>query len=270
MNILQLLMETKLPFTLVEHPGFRKIINKVDPKVTVKSANTFAQQKLPLMTRTIKDTMNQVLERNFQQCTAVAITSDHWTSRTGASYMPITMHYVKPDFTLKNFIIQLDQFDGRHTGIIIAQACDKKLHSISALKNIPRVTTAFVDQASNMRLALTLSKRVKTLDEGSMQCIDQKLNTALQMSSEANEIFNKAFTRARNLARRVHQSEDEFEYFKSLSNMLKQVKDCSDFLSSKKSIRMDNTLYHVKLLVQGCKNMVHSYPVESYPVIGSF
>ena len=116
MYILQLLVETELPFTLVEHPGFRKFMNKVDPKVTVKSANTFAQQKLPLMTRTIKDTMNQVLERDLQQCTAVAMT------RTGASYMSITLHYVKPDFTLKNFIIQLDQFDGRHTGINIPQA----------------------------------------------------------------------------------------------------------------------------------------------------
>ena len=47
--------------------------------VTVKSANTFAQQKLPLITQTIKDTINQVLERDLQQCTAVAMTSDHWT-----------------------------------------------------------------------------------------------------------------------------------------------------------------------------------------------
>ena len=65
-------------------------------------------------------------------------------------------------------------------------------------------------------------------------------------------------------------TEDEFEYFKSLNNMLKQVKDCSDFLSSVKSVRLDNALYHIKLLVQGCKNMVHSYPVEIYPIIGSF
>ena len=106
--------------------------------------------------------------------------SDHWTSRTGASYMSITLHYVKPDFTLKNFITQLDQFDGRHTGINVAQAWDKKLDSI--MKNIPKVT-AVVDQASNMGLALTLSKRVRTFDVGSMQCIDHKLNTALQKSS---------------------------------------------------------------------------------------
>ena len=58
-----------------------------------------------------------------------------------------------------------------------------------------------------MGLALTLSKRVRTLDEGSMQCIDHKLNTALQKSSEANEILYEAFTRARNLTRRVHQSD---------------------------------------------------------------
>ena len=102
MNILQLLVGTELPFTLVEDPGFRKIMNKVDPKVTVKSANTFAQQKLPLMIRTIKDTMNQLLERDLQQCIAVAMTSDHWTLRTGASYMSITLHYVKPDFTFHN------------------------------------------------------------------------------------------------------------------------------------------------------------------------
>ena len=205
MNILQLLVKTELPFTLVEHPGFRKFMNKVDPKVTVKSANTFVQQKLPLMARTFKDTMNQVLERDLQQCTAVTMTSDHWTSHTGARYMSITLHYVKTDFTLKNFIIQLDQFDRRHTRINIAQAWDKKLDSISALKNITKVT-AVVDQASNMGLALTLSKRVRTLDEGSMQCIDHKLNTALQKSSEANEILYEAFTRERNLARRVHQS----------------------------------------------------------------
>ena len=122
--------------------------------------------------------MNQVLERDLQQCTAVAMTSDHWTSRTGASYMSITLHYVKPDFTLKNFIIQLDQFDERHTGINIVQAWDKKLDSISALKNIQKIT-AVVDQPSNMGLALTLSKRVRKLDEGSMQCIDHKLNTVL-------------------------------------------------------------------------------------------
>ena len=159
-----------------------------------------------------------------------------------------------------------------------------------------------------------------------------KLNTALQKSSEANEILYEAFTSARKIARRVHQSghsmtklkevclrlktgclklplvcptrwnchhkmisavqrmkepllyhkrhnsdfeklvptKDEFGYFKRLSNMLKHVKDCSDFLSSEKSVRLDNGLYHVKLLVQGCKNTVHSYSVEIYPVIGSF
>ena len=117
--------------------------------------------------------------------------SDHWTSCTGASYMSIKLHYVKPDFTLKNFIIQLDQFNGRHTGINIAQGWDKKLDSISALKNIPKVT-AVVEQASNMGHVLTLYKRVRTLDEGSMECIDHKLNTALQKSSEANEILNEA------------------------------------------------------------------------------
>ena len=46
-------------------------------------------------------------------------------------------------------------------------------------------------------------------------------------------------------------TEDELEYFKNLSNMLKQVNYCSDFLSSEKSIRLGNALYHVKLLVQG-------------------
>ena len=226
----------------------------------------------------------------------------------------------------------MDKFgNGRYTGINIVQAWDKKLDSISALRNIPKVT-AVVDQASNMGLALTLSKRVRTLNEGSMQCIDHKINTTLQKTSEANEILNEAFIGARNLARRVHQSghsmteleeaclrlkteclklllicptrwnchhkmitalqrmkepllylkrhksgfeklvptDDEFEYFKSLSNKVKLVKDCSDFLASEKSVRLDNALYHVKLLVQGCKNMVHSYPVETYPVIGSF
>ena len=64
-------------------------------------------------------------------------------------------------------------------------------------------------------------------------------------------------------------TEDEFEYFKSLSNMLKQLKDCTDFLSNEKSVRLDNSLYRVNLLVQGCKNMVCSYPVETYPVVGS-
>ena len=91
-----------------------------------------------------------------------------------------------------------------------------------------------------MGLALTFSKRVRTLDKGSMQCIDHKLNTTLQISSEANEILNEAFTSLRNLARSVHQSGHYNRVGRGMSIAQKKVFEAPSNLPNKVKLPSQN------------------------------
>ena len=63
----------------------------------------------------------------------------------------------------------------------------------------------------------------------------QKMITAVQRTKEPLLYLKRHNSDFEKLV----PTEDEFEYFKSLSNMLKQVKDCSDFLSNEKSVRFE-------------------------------
>ena len=68
---------------------------------------------------------------------------------------------------------------------------------------------ATVDQAANMKSALTKSKAVSKLDDASLQCADHMLNTSVQRACEGRETHVKlveAIQAARSVCSRLHQS----------------------------------------------------------------
>ena len=107
-------------------------------------------------------------------------------------------------YRLNKIVYEVKLFPEDHTGDNIATTVDAIIEKHKELQDI--TITAVVDQASNMAVGLRKSKYVESLEDGSMQCLDHKLNTCLRKSIVKDPVLEKAFDKARNLASNMHQS----------------------------------------------------------------
>jgi hypothetical protein len=101
MEIMKLLAACNLPYSLVDHPGFKEFVQFADPKVTVKSSGTFRRRKCQLLHKSVKKAVDDVLEKDLPEVNGVAFTTDGWTSRQNDPFQSLTLHYVSKNFELK-------------------------------------------------------------------------------------------------------------------------------------------------------------------------
>ncbi|KAL5728393.1 hypothetical protein ACHQM5_001485 [Ranunculus cassubicifolius] len=90
------------PLSIVEHVGFRKLINGLQPLFKMPSSrNTIKSDILKLygVEKTKTYMMFEALPSR------VAITTDLWTSRQRKGYMDVTAHFIDESWRLQNMII---------------------------------------------------------------------------------------------------------------------------------------------------------------------
>jgi hypothetical protein len=93
-----------------------------------------------------------------------------------------------------------------HTGQNIAEKIDAQLATISILGDRKLKKICVVDQAANMRRALTESENLATFEEGSMACLDHKFNTSLERALDGNDAMKDAISAAKTVTSRLYQS----------------------------------------------------------------
>jgi hypothetical protein len=101
MEIMKLLAACNLPYSLVDHPGFKQFVEFADLKATVKHSATFRRRKCPLLHQSVKQSVEEVLAKDLPEVNGVAFTTDGWTSRQNDPYQSLTLHYVSKDWELK-------------------------------------------------------------------------------------------------------------------------------------------------------------------------
>lgn len=201
MVIMQWLARESLPFSVVNAPAFKVMIGHLNPRFTVKNSTTFSKNKLPLLYDSVMGTVKNLIATEVPHCSKVAFTTDGWTSANGEPYMTLTLHYINKDFLMRKFVLNFDNFIGRHTGYYIAKTLDEMIREHPALVNVPSKVILH-DAAANMIKAL------EDMDEicESQLCGDHLLNTALKHATDHCKEVSSTIAVATKLAERLKRS----------------------------------------------------------------
>lgn len=58
-------------------------------------------------------------------CLYFVSTSDMWSSQTMKAFMALTIHFVTPDFKMRNYTLEVKPVTGKHTGENITDHLEK-------------------------------------------------------------------------------------------------------------------------------------------------
>lgn len=103
------------PFKIVEDDGFQRFctfLNGLNSRFRITERTRLSKQVAQLN----KAVSISVKHKLIDEMDWFSITTDIWTSRTMESFMAVTIHYLDPDFNMKEFVLEVRQFSESHTG----------------------------------------------------------------------------------------------------------------------------------------------------------
>ncbi|KAJ4933834.1 hypothetical protein JOQ06_006643 [Pogonophryne albipinna] len=163
------------PVSVVEKPGFQKLVKTLDPKYNLPGRKYFAEKALPALYVEVREKVTN----QFTNVTHFSTTTDLWSSRTCEPYLSLTVHYVD-NWELKSACLQTSFFPEDHTGEIIAQGLQEALLSW----NLPEARQVCIttDNGSNIVKAVSLNKWKR------LQCFGHRLHLAIERSMKDSRI----------------------------------------------------------------------------------
>ncbi|XP_065668088.1 uncharacterized protein LOC136088319 [Hydra vulgaris] len=169
-----------------------------NPKLSLHHRTTYSK-KLSIRSREVQAGMKSIITEITPNLKSAAFTSDLWTSRAQDSYISRTCHAI------------VQQFPGRHTGILIEEKLDSFLEELNLPADLPIYCVN--NQARNMKLAVKLSKR---LDQ--YLCNNHILQCAVRDSFGMTAGMDDALQTCKDLASLTHQSTVAAELLESESD----------------------------------------------------
>jgi hypothetical protein len=103
LEVVAMLAQCNLPFSHVENQGFKRLISHLDPKVSVKSADTYSKIKLPLLYKNVQREVHRVLQKDLPHCEGVAFTVCEISVHDHVTIFEV--HYIDKDWLLKSFVV---------------------------------------------------------------------------------------------------------------------------------------------------------------------
>ena len=138
-----------LPISVVQGPGFKHMIGKLEPRYQVPHRKTFTERVLPEHFVKVKDTVTSVVSK----ASSFAVTTDCWTSRANEAYMGVTIHTITDDWDLAHFTLQNKALPDQHTAENLAEALLTVLWDWNL--DPATLSCAVVDNAANVQKAVT-------------------------------------------------------------------------------------------------------------------
>lgn len=201
MSCMVYLARTNSPFSTVDHPAFEEFVQGIDPRLTVKKRKAI-KDRLDLCYENVHREFQKKLATDFPHLDGVCLTVDGWTSRSYEPYLGFTLHYIDKDFVMKKYMLDLQFFEGSHTGQQLANQMDKAVDSLHALGLDPMAQVAIVtDSAANMISATTKSSKCDL----PLQCFAHKLHKSIENASKLPCVV-EAFDTVRALTTLLHKS----------------------------------------------------------------
>jgi hypothetical protein len=111
------LVRSMQPLSLIEDEHFRTFIKVIDPRITLPCRSTLTKTILPELSGEAK---NKLLVE-LSQTNNIALTADCWTSRTMASYITVTAHYIKDEkVKMTSRVLATNIVEVNHTSVNLA------------------------------------------------------------------------------------------------------------------------------------------------------
>jgi hypothetical protein len=129
-GITQFLVGGYHPFALVDANHFHQLFVDLLPRVIIKSASTFAKNKMPHLHNAMRQGLVSPLLEQLAGTSGISFTSDMWTSHNRQSFLSITIHYINADFELKKYSLNCIPFRGAHTADQISPALDGEISKV--------------------------------------------------------------------------------------------------------------------------------------------
>ncbi|KAG0152779.1 hypothetical protein PDIDSM_2584 [Penicillium digitatum] len=113
-NLLQFITINRLPFHLIEHPTFRRIISQAHSAPSLPSIPSADTVRRRLSAR-VKERQHSTLKL-LPADAKISIALDCWTSPFGQAFMAITGYFIDIDWPYREVLLGFKPLEGTHTG----------------------------------------------------------------------------------------------------------------------------------------------------------
>lgn len=135
-------IQTRQPFTVVEHPAFRALIEATGASLPIKTADTLFNR----IKEEFHSSRASVKEELARSSRTLALSLDVWTSENQIAIMGILGHWITPDFEKRDELLEFTEINGPHSGENLAEVVLKML---AELDIAPKLLTITGDNAGN-------------------------------------------------------------------------------------------------------------------------
>jgi hypothetical protein len=140
--LIQWVVQTRQPFTVVEHPAFRAIFAAAEADMPIKTADTLHNR--------IKDKFcrgrSHLKQELATTCHSIALSLDVWTSENQLAILGVIGHWITPDFEKREELLEFAEIRGAHSGENMAEVL---FTTLEELQIAPKLLTITGDNAGN-------------------------------------------------------------------------------------------------------------------------
>ncbi|CAH1261476.1 ZBED1 [Branchiostoma lanceolatum] len=158
------LVKSLRPYSTVEDPYFRALMNELNPRYDPPNRACIAERVIPEM----YNANLQSLKDELKKVDHAALTGDGWTSRTADHYLTLTAHYIDSDWDLKVKVLQTLKAEVSQTGDNIAAEIEQCMNEFGLAGKVEVMTTdnarAMLNAISKAGIGLSLGCFAHTLN----------------------------------------------------------------------------------------------------------
>ena len=176
------------PFSIVEDSGFVEYSRALKPKYKLLTRQYLSSEVIP----SIYANLAKVITASIEQASAIALTTDMWTSKANDAYMSLTAHFLIQDFTPQSKCLQVQYFPERHTANNLAVALDDSIRTwIKTPSPIPIYVVS--GNAANIVAALKQLpsyKHVPCFIHTLQLCINKSIKETVAVGAQLDEVLS--------------------------------------------------------------------------------
>lgn len=177
-----------MPFTTVERPGFKKLLQTFDQRYVPPGRKYFSKTAVPRLYNATREKV----ETELKSIQFFSSTTDLWSSRTLHPYMSYTIHYIDQEWEMRSYCLQTAFLPSDHTGDNIADALEATMNGWN-LKPEHQVCIT-TDNGSNVVNATTTKLHWQRLP-----CFGHNLNLAVTKALKDDNRISRALGLARKI-----------------------------------------------------------------------
>lgn len=140
--MLNFVVDLNLPFSTIQQPSFKNMINTIAGKDISIPSTTVFMNFLKAQYDEMKSKLASLLDKQKYLC----VTADVWSSRA-QSYLGLTVHFINNDLERESFVLAFKQIQKRQTNDVLASEMHKVLQEYGI--TVSKITHIVTDGGSS-------------------------------------------------------------------------------------------------------------------------